>query len=94
MVAAASLRERISAGGISTMPEPRESAMLRRLLNRSRPKPQREEVLRIRKEIEIVKFKVHMLTEEKKRKTTELRKLGTTRDGNAEAIQDKGKFTS
>lgn len=90
MVAAASLRERISAGGVSTMPEPRESAMLRRLLNRSRPKPQREEVLRIRKEIEFVKFKVQMLTEEKKRKSTELRKLGMTRDANAEAIQDNG----
>lgn len=88
--AAASLRERISAGSLNTAPEQRESAMLRRLLNRSRPKPQRQEIMRIKKEIELVKFRIQLLTQEKNRRLMELRTMGAIKDNSAESNQEKG----
>lgn len=84
------MRERISAGGLVPGNEPKESAMLRRLLNRGRPKPQHQDVLRIKKEAEIVRFKVQMLTQEKNRKLTELRRMSSVKDTVTEENQDRG----
>ncbi|XP_075213381.1 UV-resistance associated gene [Lycorma delicatula] len=89
-LAASTLRERISAGGLATGNEPKESAMLRRLLNRGRPKPQHQDVLRIKKEAEIVRFKVQMLTQEKNRKLSELRRISSVKDLITEGNQDRG----
>ena len=75
MQAAQSLRDKISAGGF-TANESRENAVLRRLLNKSRPKaPERQELLRVRKEVELVRFRVTILSQEKSRKIPETRKI-------------------
>lgn len=94
MLAAQNLREKISVGGF-TANESWENAVLRRLLNKSRPKaPERQELLRVRKEVELVRFRVSMLSHEKSRKQAELWQLEKTKCNLMEANQDRGTVSS
>ncbi|GLG95922.1 UV radiation resistance associated protein, partial [Gryllus bimaculatus] len=88
--AAQVLREKISVGRY-TPPESRESATLRRLLNKSRPQaPQRQEVQKIKREIEMTKFRVEMLAQERSRKIAELQALEKSKALLSEINQDRG----
>jgi hypothetical protein len=90
MLAAQNLREKISVGGF-TVNESRENAVLRYLLNRSRPKaPERQELLRVRKDMELMRFRVSMLSYEKSRKQAEMRQLEKTKSALFETNQDRG----
>lgn len=89
MQAAQNLRDKISAGGF-TANESRENAVLRRLLNKSRPKaPERQELLRVRKQVELFRFRVTTLSQEKSRKQSELQQLLKTKVNLLEANQEK-----
>nr|CAD7256219.1 unnamed protein product [Timema shepardi] len=88
-LAAENLRNKISVGGF-TNHESQESAVLRRLLNKSRPKaPQREVMLKVKREVELVRFRVHMLAAERARKNKELLDLEKTKHLLVEANQDR-----
>ena len=90
MLAAQNLREKIAVGGF-TATESRENAVLRHLINKSRPKvPERQELLRVRKEAELVRFRVSMLSHEKLRKQAELQELEKTKSTLVETSQDRG----
>lgn len=90
MLAAQHLREKIAVGGF-TATESRENAVLRHLLNKSCPKvPERQEMLRVRKEVELVRFRVSMLSHEKSRKQAELQELEKTKSALVETSQDRG----
>ncbi|KAJ4442138.1 hypothetical protein ANN_12004 [Periplaneta americana] len=90
MLAAQNLREKISVGGF-TANESRENAVLRRLLNKSRPKaPERQEMMRVRKQVELVRFRVSMLSYEKSRKQTELQRLEKTKSVLLENNHERG----
>nr|CAD7424893.1 unnamed protein product [Timema monikensis] len=88
-LAAENLRNKISVGGF-TNHESQESAVLRRLLNKSRPKaPQREVMLKVKREVELVRFRVHMLAAERARKNKELLDLEKTKHLLVESNQDR-----
>jgi hypothetical protein len=90
MLAAQNLREKISVGGY-TGSETRENAVLRCLLNKSRPKaPERQELLRVRKDMELARFRVSMLSYEKSRKQAEMRQLEKIKSTLFETNQDRG----
>lgn len=90
MLAAQNLREKISVGGFTTN-ESRENAVLRCLLNKNRPKaPERQELLRVRKDMELVRFRVLMLSYEKSRKQAEVRQLEKMKSTLSETNQDRG----
>ncbi|XP_067007488.2 UV radiation resistance-associated gene protein isoform X2 [Anabrus simplex] len=90
MLAAESLREKIAIGGY-TNNEHRENAVLRRLLNKTRPRaPQRQELLKIRRELESTKFRVDLLLQERARKQKELSQLEKAGEALLEANQDRG----
>ena len=92
MQAAQSLRDKISAGGF-TANETRENAVLRRLLNKSRPKaPERQELLRARKAVELVRFRVSTLSQERSRKQSELYQLEKTKTHLMEINQERGRY--
>jgi len=94
MLAAQNLREKIAVGGF-TATESRENAMLRHLINKSRPKvPERQELLRVRKEVELVRFRVSMLSHEKLRKQAELQELEKTKSALVETSQDRGTISN
>ena len=93
-LAAQNLREKIAVGGF-TATESRENAVLRHLINKSRPKvPERQELLRVRKEVELVRFRVSMLSHEKLRKQAELQELEKTKSALVETSQDRGTISS
>jgi len=90
MLAAQNLREKIAVGGF-TATESRENAVLRHLINKSRPKvPERQELSRVRKEVELVRSRVSMLSHEKLRKQAELQELEKTKSALVETSQDRG----
>lgn len=90
MLAAQNLREKISVGGFTTS-ESRENAVLRCLLNKSHPKaPERQELLRVKKDMELVRFRVLMLSYEKSRKQAEVRQLEKMKSTLFETNQDRG----
>ncbi|XP_023711583.1 UV radiation resistance-associated gene protein isoform X2 [Cryptotermes secundus] len=90
VLAAQNLREKISVGGFTTS-ESRENAVLRCLLNKSHPKaPERQELLRVRKDMELVRFRVSMLSYEKSRKQAEVRQLEKMKSTLYETNQDRG----
>jgi hypothetical protein len=94
MLAAQNLREKISVGGF-TGNESQENAVLRRLLNKSRPRaPERLELLRVRKDMELARFRVSMLSYEKSRKQAEMRQLEKTKSTLVETNQDRGTETA
>lgn len=94
MLAAHNLREKISVGGY-TASGSRENAGLRRLLNKTHPKaPERQELLRVKKEVELVRFRVSMLSHEKSRKQAELRQLEKTKSALIETNQERGNISN
>ncbi|XP_039281299.1 UV radiation resistance-associated protein [Nilaparvata lugens] len=84
------LREKITAGGLGHSNEPKESAILRRLMSKGRPRAQYQDFLKIKKETEIVRYKVQLLTQEKDRKLSELRQIAAKKDSITEENQDRG----
>lgn len=69
------------------------SAFLRKLLNQTKPvKVSHEQILNIKKNIEIVKFRVQLLQEKKSHKLAELKKHKAVRDRIIETNQEKGNF--
>ncbi|XP_054285194.1 UV radiation resistance-associated protein-like [Macrosteles quadrilineatus] len=87
-VAAASLRERISDGSLSgSSSEGKESAMLRRVLHRAKPTgatPRlHQQLTAVKREVEEVRFRVHLLTHERDKKKSALRRQ----------LEDKSKLT-
>lgn len=67
------------------------SAFLRKLLNQSKPVAvSHEQILAVKRDIEIKKFQIQLLQEQKSLKLSELKKLGAVRNGLIEANQDEG----
>jgi hypothetical protein len=94
MLAAQNLREKISVGGYTAYGS-RENAVLRCLLNKTHPKaPERQELLRVKKEVELVRFRVSMLSHEKSSKQAELQQLEKTKSILAETNQDRGTISN
>jgi hypothetical protein len=93
-LAAQNLREKISVGGY-TANGSQENTVLRRLLNKTHPKvPERQELLRVKKEVELVRFRVSMLNHEKSRKQAELQQLEKTKSALVETNQDRGSISN
>jgi hypothetical protein len=92
--AAVSLRERISAGNNSQERNEsgRESKTLRRLLGMNKNKPSPRELLAVKREIELVRFKVQLLAQEKDRGQGGLRKLSSLKDALIERNQEKSNY--
>uniref|UniRef100_A0A1B6LN57 UV radiation resistance-associated gene protein n=1 Tax=Graphocephala atropunctata TaxID=36148 RepID=A0A1B6LN57_9HEMI len=91
-VAAASLRERISDGGVGTGPGGGESAMLRRLLHRTRapaPLPHHHQLAAVRRELEEVRFRVNLLTHERDKKSSQIRQKIAEKNRLADENQDR-----
>lgn len=85
------LREKITAGGLGGHSnEPKESAILRRLMSKGRPRAQYQDFLKVKKEAEIVRYKVQLLAQEKDRKLSELRQIAAKKDSITEENQDRG----
>lgn len=65
--------------------------MLRCLLNKCHPKvPERQELLRVKKDMELVRFRVSMLSYEKSRKQAEVWQLEKKKSTLFETNQDRG----
>lgn len=90
---AENLRKQILMGGpqLSGTEVREPSRTLRKLLNQSEPqRPQQHEILAVKKDIELVKFRVQLLSQEKSRKLAELRRLSQRKNTLYESNQDKG----
>ncbi|XP_046675744.1 UV radiation resistance-associated protein-like [Homalodisca vitripennis] len=91
-VAAASLRERISDGGLGAGETGGESAMLRRLLHRTRapaPPPHHHQLAAMRRELEEVRFRVSLLTHERDKKSSQIRQKIAEKNRLVDENQDR-----
>lgn len=96
-VAAASLRERISEGGVGLgAGGAGESALLRRLLHRTKPPAhaRHHQLTAARREVEEVKLRVNLLTHERDKKRAQLRLTLQDKNRVTEENLDKGRFLS
>lgn len=91
-VAAASLRERIAEGGVGLGAG--ESAMLRRLLHRTKPPAHARyhQLTAARREVEEVRFRVNLLTHERDKKRAQLRLRVQDKSRLTEENLDKGRL--
>lgn len=92
-VAAASLRERISDGGLSLGPEreEKENAMLRRLLHRTKPPSHpHHQLAAVKRDVEEVRFRVNLLSHERDKKRSQLRQKISDKSKLAEENKNKG----
>lgn len=89
----ASLRERISEGTFNSGSDQKESAMLRRLLHRTKPPTHprhHHQLTAIKKEMEEVRFRVQLLTHERDKKRSFLRQRVVDKNKLIGENQDKG----
>lgn len=89
MHSAQSLREKITLGGLVPL-RSNEGDSLFRLLNVSQSKNRRQEILKLKQEIEKLKFKVALLSQEKRRKQEQFLQIEKRCTSLTEENQDRG----
>ncbi|XP_049775657.1 UV radiation resistance-associated gene protein [Schistocerca cancellata] len=89
MLSAQSLREKITLGGLVPL-RSNEGESLFRLLNVSQSKNRRQEILKLKQEIEKLKFKVSLLSQEKRRKQEQVVQIEKMSIAVTEENQDRG----
>jgi len=89
------LREKISAGAITSdmhsFNEGRESAILRRIMNQPvKPRPPPQEILEVKRQIEMLQFRVNLLKHEKEQRQASLRQRVRLKESLMDQNEDRG----
>lgn len=84
------LRERIASGDEVRSPKYKQTSLNRLLQPKKISREKKAEILRIRKELEVAKFRTKLLEQERVRKMGELRTLNQLRESIMEENQDHG----